>query len=369
MLLPVAALAAVAIISASTSVAQAAPAPKFVAGKGAVAASHVSRTNIPKTSTAEAQKAAASFAKFGFSQGYKPLEMTNKKLAATFAGMKKAGATVVRIDLPWQAVQAKNSTTFDFSNVLRVYDAARAKGLKVLPVTSGVPAWETTFNAKYYHDFLYQAGRVLIPRGITSIEVWNEANISGLSPAQYTKYALIPGARGFREAGLEKHKTVTVVSTGLAPAATGNGFYSPLDFLKGIYAAGGRSYFDVVGVHPYTWPEDPTVHTQWNFLQRSKELRNVMVAKGDGGKQMWATEFGFPTNTGDRGISETAQASFITKGAKLWKSYPWAGLLIVYSYQDLSTGGDDPENNFGLVRSNGTAKPSLGSMGALMKSK
>jgi hypothetical protein len=95
-------------------------------------------------------------------------------------------------------------------------------------------------------------------------------------------------------------------------------------------------------------------------MKKTVELRALMVANGDHAKQIWATEFGYPTNSGARGVSEVDQARFIVTGATIWKSWSWAGPLVFYSAQDLTPLDSDPEHNFGLLRHDGSAKPALG---------
>ena len=313
-------------------------------------------------SSPQAREQSTRFGRFGMSQGFAPLEMSSPEAAALFRTIARTGATVVRLDLSWAQIQAKGPTSFDFANTLRVFDAATAAGLTVLPVTSGMPAWAGSVYPKdpgAYFRFLYEAGKTLVPRGITSIEVWNEANLTGMTAEQYTKNVLIPGASGFRAAAAELGAVVSIVSTGLAPAKSNGHDVSQLDFLTGIYASGGAAYFDVVGTHPYTWPDDPTVSTNWNWLLKTVELRSLMEAQGDGEKQLWATEFGYPTNTGARGVSEYVQAQYIRDGARIWASWPWAGTIIFYSMQDLTPLDSDPEHNFGLLRADGSPKPAL----------
>lgn len=325
--------------------------------------------DVYRHSTAAARKQGAAFPKFGMTQGYQPLNLNDSDLNTTLNGIVATGAHIIRLDLNWYQIQSGGPTSFDFTNTLRVYKAALAHGLIVLPVTSGIPAWAGTVSPTSntsYQNFLFQAGLQLIPLGISTVELWNEANLTGMSPATYTTNVLAPGAIGFRQAGAQLGKTVTIVSTGLAPAGTGGGYYSQLDFLKGIYAAGGRGYVDVVGNHPYTWPADPSIPSSWNWMMNTQQLHDFMVTQGDGGKQIWATEFGFPTNTGANGVSEAVQAKFIANGAKVWASFPWAGPILFYSYQDLAPLDSNPEDNFGLVRFDGTAKPALAVVTGIM---
>ncbi len=58
------------------------------------------------------------------------------------------------------------------------------------------------------------------------------------------------------------------------------------EFPKGIYAGGGRDYFDVMNLHTYGIP------LPWSFVQRGAALRAVMNENGDAKKPLWNTEFG-----------------------------------------------------------------------------
>jgi exo-beta-1,3-glucanase (GH17 family) len=321
------------------------------------------------TSTAAARAQASSFAAFGMSQGFQPLELSDQKLATTMAGIAATGAKVVRLDLSWSEIQPTGPGDWQVANTLRVYNAARDANLTVLPVVSTLPAW---VGARYprstssIESFMSRIGAVLIPLGITTIELGNEVNLTGMTPAQYTRYILIPGSAAFRSAGAKLGATVTIVSSGLAPSKTANGDYSQRDFLAGIYAAGGGDYLDVVGTHPYTWPLDPKLDSASNWLKNTVQLRAVMVANGDSRKQIWATEFGYPTSSGSRGVTRSNQAKYLSEGAALWASYPWAGAMIFYSYQDLSGSASDPENRFGIVTTDGAKKPAWATLHAIM---
>lgn len=89
-------------------------------------------------------------------------------------------------------------------------------------------------------------------------------------------------------------------------------------------------------------------------------VRSLMSSNGDGSKQIWATEFGAPTCSGNsRCESEANQASHIQSGINLWKSYAWAGPLIMYRYDDTCANVADPECYFGLTRADGSVKPAL----------
>ncbi|MFA5206275.1 MAG: cellulase family glycosylhydrolase [Lentisphaeria bacterium] len=58
------------------------------------------------------------------------------------------------------------------------------------------------------------------------------------------------------------------------------------EFPRGIYAGGGREWFDIMNVHSYGIP------LPWGFVLRGAALRAVMNANGDRDKPLWNTEFG-----------------------------------------------------------------------------
>ncbi|WIB68709.1 hypothetical protein DEI93_06680 [Curtobacterium sp. MCBD17_035] len=295
----------------------------------------------------------------GFTQGDQPMTLGSARLTTLFRGIAATGATIVRLDLNWAAIEPSGPDSYDLTHTLAVYRAATARGLTVLPVLTGVPGWASSAPGgcgPAFAAFMDRASPPMLAAGVRAVEIGNEVNITGMSPQAYTHDLLVPGARAFRAAGIAAGVTVGVISTGLAPARTGGGTWSPPDFLRGVYAAGGGAYLDAVGMHPYSWPDAPTADVAWNWLRGATDVRAVMVANGDADKAMWATEFGFPTNS-DRGVSDAQQARYLAVGARIWGARAWAGPIVIYSYQDLDTGARDPEDNFGVRDTDGTAKP------------
>ena len=120
-----------------------------------------------------------------------------------------------------------------------------------------------------------------------------------------------------------------------------------VDFLERMYANGAKGSFDAVAHHPYGNAEDGHLCAAWNQLAGTPtSLRSLMVANGDSGKKIWATEFGSEANQ----IGEQAQADQLAAGMRLWLTYPWAGELMVYSYKQALEG-------FNLVRSDWSPRP------------
>ena len=159
-----------------------------------------------------------------------------------------------------------------------------------------------------------------------------------------------------------------VILGGLYPSATPGVPYSdPASFLAEVYRHGAGSSFDAVGAHPYP-AGPPWVQGVMDLL---KPLRSVMTANGDGSKDVWATEFGAPTN-GPGAIATYSnrnytqhpdhvdadlQARTVDAGIAAAKQLPWLRMLLWYSVQDLGTGNASNVTSYGLLNPDGTAKP------------
>jgi hypothetical protein len=115
-----------------------------------------------------------------------------------------------------------------------------------------------------------------------------------------------------------------------------------------------KGSFDAISAHPYCWPYDAVDSStaQWNFLYNVPTwIYDVMVANGDGAKQIWNTEWGDPYDSGD-GESQVTQAQHLVDSFDVQRFRPWAGPCFYYCWQDQ---GD----NFGLLDGSGTARLAL----------
>jgi hypothetical protein len=82
-----------------------------------------------------------------------------------------------------------------------------------------------------------------------------------------------------------------------------------------------------------------------------------MTANGDVKKHIWSTEFGAPTGTSTRSLSEAAQARLISLAYARLQGWRWAGPGFLHSYRDRGLGAS-VEDSFGLVRADWSKKPS-----------
>ena len=307
---------------------------------------------------------------FGISTGGAIQNEDPATLGKDLDAIAGAGAKWIRIDINWAQVQSGGPTSYDWTAIDRLVRGASARGISVLGGIMYTPRWArpSGTSATYGPDpakfaaFARVAAAHYSALGVHAYEVWNEPNIKSFwtpSPnvGDYTRLlkAAYPAIKG-------ADPQATVLSGGTAPAPDDGTSYSPVTFLKGIYANGGGNSFDAVAHHPYCWdtyPGDAQAWSAWyQMYGTNPSLRSVMTANGDGEKKIWGTEFGAPTD-GPAGsfVSESVQAKMITKAYSTWRGYDWAGPLFTYQGRDLGTSNDRRETHFGLLRNDWSQKP------------
>jgi hypothetical protein len=252
-----------------------------------------------------------------------------------------------------------------------------SRGIQILGTIAYTPAWArpsgTTdkyppTNVSDYGNFCKATAQHFGPMGVHAYEVWNEPNLSGffMPSPNVVKYTAMLKACYTAIKSVDPNSTVMTGGTSPAGSYNNPGSTSQINginFLEGIYANGGKGYFDAVAHHPYTFPYDPSTVANWSawyqMFGTSPSLRSVMIANGDGNKKIWGTEWGAPTNgpSGSGYVSESTQAAEVTSAFKLWTSYSWTGPLFVYDFRDDGTSTTTRENFFGLVRYDWSQKP------------
>ena len=328
---------------------------------------------LARVGPAQGQKAQARFDGAGFSVGGGFQNGADADRSRDLDLMSTAGASWIRIDLNWSMIQAQGPSSFDWAPFDRVVTAARARGFRVLATLLYTPAWARPAGGTAstppvrlddFVAFARQAAQRYAPLGVHAYEIWNEPNISAFWQPRPDVAVYTAMLRGASAAIRGVDREALIVTGGTSPAPDSGGDISPVSFLRGIYANGGKSAFDAVAHHPYCWPAlpgDPQTWSAWyQMYGTSPSLRSVMTDNGDAGKQIWATEFGAPTS-GPAGsfVSEQAQATTVTRAFQLFRSYRWAGPLFWYSDRDIGTSPTTRENFFGVLRNDFSPKPAF----------
>ncbi len=297
---------------------------------------------------------------------------TDDQRMAILAQLQAANIKAVRLDVSWAMLQPTSATAYDAWGVAfvdRVIAMINAHGITPLVTLWLTPTWANGGQGEHTlptnpADFarVAQWAAQRYAGKVSAWEIWNEPNsndfMTGADPAAYVK--LLKAAYPAIKAG---NPDATVVFGGVS--------YNHDAWIAAAYNAGAKGYFDVMATHPYMGMADlpPTTAddgTMWT-LTHAVVVRNLMVAHGDGDKSLWFTEFGWSTHTNlagtanwARGVTEAKQAQFLTDTVRLLRSsMPWVGKVYWYTERDSTAESGLHNQNYGLIRLDKSAKPSL----------
>jgi len=252
--------------------------------------------------------------------------------------------------------------------------AALPVGTKVILDVVDTPRWETGSNNQHtppahasdYAALLARLARQFAGR-VSAYEIWNEEDApwwwtGAPDPAAYARLlqATYPAIKA-------ADPSATVVLGGL----TGNDY----QFLEGVYRAGGKGSFDAVGVHtdtacnilsPYVFLRGADNRLITDSFLAYREVRATMLANGDE-KPIWMTEMSWRTTgsvcsegawAGHKagGVSVEQQATYLSQAYHCLAQDPYVQVALWYPLQD-----EGPVVS-GLLRSNGSRKPSFAAM-------
>lgn len=187
------------------------------------------------------------------------------------------------------------------------------------------------------------------------LEIWNEWN-HVIGVPQRTK----GDAKGYL-------RLVEVV----APALRGSGSNSKIvvgaladdypdwAFAKQLVKGGILKHADLFSVHLYNYSEGQNAVPSEIFSRLSR-LQEILT-EGNSGKPfpVLVTEFGWPTNLGKRGISESRAGDYVSQ-LFLWApSFSWLKGAWVYELFDSGANDEAIEHNFGLLKIDGKPKQGM----------
>jgi hypothetical protein len=295
------------------------------------------------------------------------------ELARELDTYRTAGADWIRIDVNWSLIQRGGPTSYEWAPFDRVVEAAVARGLHVLAGVLYTPSWARAAGTdplyppqdlSAYASFCAAAVAHYAPLGVHDWEIWNEPNRGFWKPSpDPVRYTAMLKAAYRAIKGVDP--SAFVITGGLSPygahgdvSAEG---MNPLTFLERMYAAGAAGSFDALGWHPYQYTGiEYHPWSAWSQVaETTPSARSIMLANGDGAKQIWGTEFGAPTGSAAQAVSEATQARLVTAGYAAWRSWSFTGPLFWYSLRDAGTNAGDLEQNFGLLRHDFSPKPSF----------
>jgi len=276
-------------------------------------------------------------------------------------------ASVVRADLRWSTLQPLGAGQVDagalaFTDRL-VADAAGA-GIGVIFTVESSPCWASSAPAQLLRrcaPATVTAANAWPPRNaadyaavvaflarrygskLAAIEIWNEPDQSNqlyfAGPNKVQRYAAI--LRATYPAVKQADPSLPVLGGSLVGS---NGL-----FLRALYAAGIKGYYDGLAVHFYTL-----------VLASMRAIHAVQLANGDS-RPLWLDEFGWSSCYPRQRIQEaqacvTAQTQARNLGDVIHSlaRTPWVAAEVVYHLRNA------PHEDFGVTAAGGARKPSFG---------
>jgi hypothetical protein len=291
------------------------------------------------------------------------------------------GVHWVRMFVTWPDIEPSRGVYA--ANWIASYEQAfhsLAPGTKVILDVVNTPRWETGSSNEHtapakpaeYAAFVAYLAQRWAGR-VSAYEIWNEEDESrwwagGANPAAYTELlkATYPAVKAADPKAL-------VVLGGL----TGNDY----SFVEGVYQAGGKGFFDVVGVHtdtacdvlsPYVFLRGTDNRMIPDSFLAYREVHATMLANGDE-KPIWMTEASWRTTGAvcseghwagqkQEGVTDEQQATYLSQAYHCLAQDPYVQVALWFPLQDEGAAVS------GLLRANGSYKPSFTSMQSFLQS-
>ena len=288
---------------------------------------------------------------------------------------RKLHAKVVRTDVPWSSLEPLVPSQID-QRALAFLDHlmadASAAGIRVIATVDSSPcwassapvsllhqcaqgrsglasAWPPTNPANYAAFVAYLAQRY--GTRLAAIEIWNEPDQANqlyfAGPDKPQRYAAI--LRAAYPAIKQANPNVPVLAGSLVGA---NGV-----FLRALYAAGIKGYYDGLAVHFYTLT-----------LASLRSIHEVQLASGDT-KPLWLDEFGWSSCwpryriQQEQGcVTPQIQARNIADTFRSLARTPYIAAEVLYQLR-----GSISEN-FGVLNATGNQKPAFAALSGVLAS-
>jgi len=301
--------------------------------------------------------------------------------------VRDMGFTWVKQKFPWREIEGIEKGQYDWYRTDYIVAETEKAGLKLLVRLDQQPYWSEPADNQWQEngppgdvaDFADFCGAVAARyRGrIGAFQVWNEPNLTREwgnrppDPAAYTELL-----RACYTAIKAADPNAIVVSAGLAPTGTDSAEAMPdTAFLQGMYDAGAAAYFDVLGANAPGYKAPPELDPaaaeaaeygggRWFAFRHVEDLRALMVANGDGHKQVAILELGWTTDQVNpdyawHAVDEATQAEYLVRAyqyaAAHWQ--PWVGLMTTIYIADWEWTPENEQWWWAVVLPDGTPRP------------
>lgn len=319
----------------------------------------------------------------------------DNKVKRTLEMIAAAGMHWVRVQFPWEDIELERKGNFrdrrhgGDADAWAKYDymveQAERNGLELIVRLDRPPDWaRQRFLQTPEVQAALAAGRIVTgppdnPRDFADFaatvaeryrgrlrffQIWNEPNLPGewnyhtQNPAE-----LVALLRLAREQIKAVNPEAVIVFPALSPTDGRGDGVNDLDYLQGVYDAGGRGTFDIMSAQLYGLGQPPTerryirpgssplhpIETKTD-VGRVVLLREVMVRNGDERTAVWVSELGWnsaPTELGPAAytwgqpISEDQKGVYLVQAMERARAeWPWMGAMCVWMFR---WGGEPPQ--------------------------
>lgn len=318
-------------------------------------------------------------------------DQTHEERTEIIEKMAAANMGWIRIDVAWASLQPDGPdayTSWVFDYVKRYAALAHERGMKVLATFWNTPSWANADAGRHVSpDDLSDLERAVrytateLRGSVDAWEFWNEPNLDSFysgTPGQYVDMLKV-AYPAFKAGDPE------------ASVVLGGTSYTDASWLEKVYAAGAKPFFDILAIHPYMAPADLPPETEngemWTIAAVGG-VRKLMTARGDVGKPIWFTEFGWSSHPNESasckevydsnrdvdpddgvpcssnatmGVTKTQQADYFVRAIEYVASKNllegW-GVTNMFWYNERNKDtGLRHEDNFGLLNRDLSPKP------------
>jgi hypothetical protein len=291
------------------------------------------------------------------------------------AAAHRLHARLVRADIPWSVLEPLGPNQIDphaLAFTDRLVSDAAAAGIRVIMTVDSTPCWASSAPAPFIHrcvpgeatkanawpptnptDYAAIVGYLAARYGsqLAAIEIWNEPDQANqhyfAGPDKPRRYAAI--LRAAYPAIKQGNPNVDVLAGSLVGA---NGV-----FLRALYAAGIKGYYDGLAVHFYTLT-----------LASLRSLHEVQLASGDI-TPLWLDEFGWSScwpryriQQEQACVTPQIQARNITDTFRSLARTPYIAVEVLYQLQGSTS------ENFGVLDATENRKPAFAALSGVLAS-
>jgi len=282
------------------------------------------------------------------------------------AGARALHAKIVRTNVPWSVLEPAGSGQIDPRTLAftdRLVNDVAADGIRVIMSVDSSPCWASSAPAPLIRQCILRGSsqaNAWPPRTpadfaafvaylaqrygthLAAIEVWNEPDQANqlyfAGPNKPQRYAAI--LRAAYPAIKQANPNVPVLAGSLVGA---NGV-----FLRALYAAGIKGYYDGLAVHFYTLT-----------LASLRSIHEVQLANGDT-KPLWLDEFGWSScyprqkiQQEQACVTKQIQATNMANTIRALAHTAYIAAAVLYKLQD------SPQEEFGVLSTSGARKPAF----------